>query len=91
MTFPAISSTVSTTTTIRIHYENGDSTQRYANAIVNGLAYVTAFLPSANGNTPGTSALTVPLKSGTANVIEFEAYDGGWCKFIYPWDLMQMC
>ena len=82
MTFPDISSTVAATTTIRIHHTNGDSTQRYANVVVNGVSYVTAFLPTADVNTPGTSVLTVPLKSGTGNVIEFEAYDGGWGEFI---------
>ncbi|KUJ09620.1 glycosyl hydrolase family 43 protein [Mollisia scopiformis] len=77
LTFPSISSTVATTTTIRIKYINGDSTQRYANVLVNGVAYVVAFLPT-TGSTPGTSTLTVPLKSGSGNVIEFEAYNGGW-------------
>ncbi|CZR66580.1 probable glycosyl hydrolase family 43 protein [Phialocephala subalpina] len=77
LTFPAISSTVATTTTIRIKYLNGDSTQRYANVLVNGVAHVVAFLPT-TGGTPGSSTLTVPLKSGTGNVIEFEAYNSGW-------------
>lgn len=80
LTFPAISSTVATTTTIRIHYTNGDSTQRYASVIVNGQGYVIAFCPTAGDSSPGTSTLTVPLKSGTVNVIEFEAYNGGWGK-----------
>lgn len=82
LTFENISSTVATTTTIRIHYTNGDATQRYANVVVNGVTNVVAFLPTADGNTPGTSTLTVPLKSGTGNVIEFEAYDGGWAPDI---------
>jgi len=78
LTFPAISSTVSTTTSIRIHHTNGDSTQRYASVIVNGIGYVLAFLPTGGNVTPGTSVLTVPLNSGSSNTIEFEAYDGGW-------------
>jgi hypothetical protein len=77
LTFPAISSTVSTTTTIRIHHLNGDSTQRYANVVVNGVSYVVAFLPTIGG-VPGTSALTVPLNAGSANKIVFGAYNGGW-------------
>jgi len=74
---PNISSTVATTTTIRIKYINGDKTQRYANVSVNGVAYVVAFLPT-TGSTPGTSTLTVPLKAGNGNVVEFEAYNIGW-------------
>jgi hypothetical protein len=78
LTFPNISSSVSTTTTIRIHYENGDSAQRFANVVVNGVSHVVAFVPTSDGETPGTSTLTVPLNSGSKNVISFEAYNGGW-------------
>jgi hypothetical protein len=78
LTFPDISSSVSTTTTIRIHYENGDSTQRFANVVVNGVTHVVAFVPTSDGSTPGTSTLTVPLNIGPSNVIKFEAYNGGW-------------
>ena len=79
LTFNGVSSSVAATTTIRIHHTNGDSTQRYANVVVNGVSSVVAFLPTADDNTPGSSILTVALKSGS-NVIEFEAYDGGWGK-----------
>lgn len=75
--FPNVSSTVDTNTTIRINYMNGDKTQRYANVLVNGVANVVAFVPT---TTPMASTLTVPLKKGTANVIEFQAYNGGWGK-----------
>ncbi len=81
LTFPNISSTVATTTTIRIKYINGDKTQRYANVLVNGVAYVVAFLPT-TGSTPGTSTLTVPLKAGSGNVVEFEAYNNGWGELL---------
>lgn len=77
LTFPNISSTTATTTTIRIKYLNGDSTQRYANVLVNGVAHVVAFLPTTGGS-PGTSTLTVPLKSGSGNVIQIAAYNNGW-------------
>ncbi|TAQ88162.1 hypothetical protein B7494_g3525 [Chlorociboria aeruginascens] len=80
LTLPAISSTVAATTTIRIHHTNADSTQRYANVVVNGVSNPVAFLPTGNDNTPGTSILTVPLKAGS-NVIEFEQYNGGWGGF----------
>lgn len=83
LTFSDISSTVSTTTTIRIHYENGDSTQRFANVVVNGVTHIAAFLPTSDSSTPGTSTITVPLDSGSSNVIEFESYNGGWGECIY--------
>lgn len=46
--------------------------------IVNGVSNIIAFIPSPDGNTPATSVLTVPLNSGSANVIKFEAYNGGY-------------
>lgn len=76
LTFPDISSSVTTTTTIRIHYLNGDSTQRFAEVVVNGVSNVVAFLPTSG--VVGGSTLTVPLNAGNANVIEFEAYNEGW-------------
>lgn len=66
-------------TSIRIKYLNGDSTQRYANVLVNEVVHVVAFLPTASG-TPGSSVLTVPLNAGSANKIVFEAYNAGWGK-----------
>lgn len=45
---------------------------------VNGVSNIVAFLPSPNRNTPRTSVLTVPLKKGSANVVKFEAYNGGF-------------
>ncbi|KAL3418078.1 glycosyl hydrolase family 43 protein [Phlyctema vagabunda] len=82
LTFRNISSTTATTSTIRIHHANGDASQRYANVIVNGVTYVTSFLPTGGENTPGTSALTVPLKAGTGNTIEFRALGSGWAPDI---------
>jgi len=79
LTFSGVSSSVATETTIRIQYVNGDKDQRFANVLVNGVASVVAFLPT-SGTTPGTSVLTVPLKAGSGNVVEFEAYNGGWGK-----------
>jgi hypothetical protein len=79
LTFPNVSSSGITNSTIRIHYVNGDKSQRFANVVVNGVGNVVAFLPT-SGTTPGASTLTVPLKAGSANVVEFEAYNGGWGK-----------
>jgi hypothetical protein len=80
LTFPNVSSSVSTNTTIRIHFVNGDKSQRFANVVVNGVEHVVSFLPT-SGTTPGASALTVPLKEGSANVVEFEVYNAGWGEF----------
>jgi hypothetical protein len=44
--------------------------------LVNGVSYIVVFLPASSS--PGSSRLTVPLNSGTANVIEFEAYGLTW-------------
>ncbi|KAF7893925.1 hypothetical protein EAF00_007439 [Botryotinia globosa] len=82
LTMNGVSSSVATTTTIRIHHTNGDSTQRYANVVVNGVGHILAFLPTTDGNTPGTSVLTTALKSGTTNVIQFQSYNSGWAPNI---------
>ncbi|KAH8586216.1 glycosyl hydrolase [Bisporella sp. PMI_857] len=76
LTFPSVSSTASGKTTIRVHYTNGDLTQRYANVIVNGVSQVLAFVPTDGDRTPKTSVLTTTLISGT-NTIRFEGYNGG--------------
>ncbi|KAH7400259.1 glycoside hydrolase family 43 protein [Cadophora sp. MPI-SDFR-AT-0126] len=76
LTFTNVTSSVATTSTIRIKYINGDSTQRYANVVVNGVGTVVAFVPTV-GSTPLSSTLTVPLNKGV-NTIRFEAYNGGW-------------
>ena len=73
-----MTSSVATTSTIRIAYINGDSTQRYANVVVNGVGNVVAFVPTV-GSTPMSSTLTVPLNKGS-NTIRFEGYNGGWGK-----------
>ena len=52
--FPAVLSSVATTSTIRIHYVNGDSAQRFSNVLVNGVANVVAFLPT-SGSDIGSS------------------------------------
>ena len=82
LTFPAISSTVDATTSIRVHYTNGDSKQRYANVIVNGVTKLVAFVPTDGDRSPKTSVLTVPLKSGNANSIRFEGYNGDCGKLL---------
>jgi hypothetical protein len=51
LTFPNVSSSVATNSTIRIRYLNGGKSRMFANVVVNGVANVVAFLP-----TSGTTA-----------------------------------
>ena len=78
LTFNGVSSSASTLTTIRIKYENGDSAQRYGKVTVNGQAQTIAYVPSTDGNTPGSSTLHVQLNSGSANTVAFEGINGGY-------------
>ncbi|KAL9112759.1 MAG: hypothetical protein Q9227_003062 [Pyrenula ochraceoflavens] len=78
LTFNGVSSSASTLTTIRIKYENGDSAQRYGKVTVNGASQTIAFVPSADGNTPGSSTLHVQLNSGSGNTVAFEGVNGGY-------------
>ncbi|CZS97611.1 probable glycosyl hydrolase family 43 protein [Rhynchosporium agropyri] len=80
LTFTNVTSTVDTTSTLRIVYTNGDSTQRYANVVVNGVGNVVAFVPTAGG-IPLTSTLTVALKKGV-NTVKFEGVNGGYAPDI---------
>ncbi|OCL10896.1 carbohydrate-binding module family 35 protein [Glonium stellatum] len=76
--FAGVSSSATARTTIRINYENGDSTERYADISVNGAASQrVAFLPSSNGYTPASSTLHTSLNSGT-NTIKITTNGGGW-------------
>ena len=68
--FASVQSSASTKTTIRLKHENGDSSQRYADISVNGGASQRiAFLPTSDGNTPGSSSLHVNLNSGSNTVL----------------------
>jgi hypothetical protein len=77
VTFNGVVSSVATTSTIRIKYENGDSSQRYADVTCNGVRQKVAFLPTASGNgTPGSSVVNCGLKSGSDNVVVVSQTDG---------------
>ena len=74
--FGGITAQESGKTTIRIQYENGDSEQRHATVNVNGIAQTLAFLPTADGSTPGSSSLNCVLSSEQSNTISFTTTDG---------------
>ncbi|KAG9033290.1 hypothetical protein FRB95_000385 [Tulasnella sp. JGI-2019a] len=78
-TFSSISSTVSTKTTIRIKYQNGDTTARFGSVSVNGgTAQQVAFLPLADGATPVSSVVHVQLNSGSSNTFKIAGVNGGY-------------
>ncbi|ORY57262.1 galactan 1,3-beta-galactosidase [Pseudomassariella vexata] len=77
VTFSGLSSSAATRSTVRIKYENGDTAQRHANVIVNGVSQVVAFLPTANGQTPGSSTLHCDLLAGTGNTITIAGLGDG--------------
>ncbi|KKY37980.1 putative glycosyl hydrolase family 43 protein [Diaporthe ampelina] len=77
VTFNGVVSSAATTTTIRVKYENGDSSQRYADVSCNGIKQKVAFLPTASGNgTPGSSVVNCALRSGSDNVVVVSQTDG---------------
>ncbi|KAF2440958.1 carbohydrate-binding module family 35 protein [Karstenula rhodostoma CBS 690.94] len=76
VTFSNVQSSATTRTSIRVKYLNGDSSQRFAEASVNGGATQRiAFVP-ASGD-PNSSVLNVDLKSGT-NTIKISTTGGAW-------------
>ncbi|KAK8159066.1 glycosyl hydrolase [Phyllosticta citrichinensis] len=76
-TFGIVSSQASSKTTIRIKYQNLDSTTRYAAVSVNAREVGTqvAFLPTTQG-TPGTSDVHVELAEGNANKVSIAGVQG---------------
>lgn len=79
VTFAGVQSSVSTTTTIRVKYENGDSTQRFANVTCGGVERTVAFLPTASGQgAPGSSVVECALASGSGNTVVITQTDGAY-------------
>ncbi len=78
VTFNSITSSVATRSTIRIKYANGDSSQRFADVTVNGVAQTVAFLPTDSGQTAGSSTLHSNLVAGSGNVITITTSNGGY-------------
>lgn len=78
VTFSGVQSNAATTSTVRIKYENGDSTQRYASVSCNGVSQKVAFLPTSDGQTPGSSVVQCGLTSGTSNTVVITQTDGTW-------------
>lgn len=73
-----VSSGATTRTTLRVRYANGNSVERHAMVSVNGVEQRVAFLPTANGNTPGSSAVHCDLREGADNRIVVTTHDGSY-------------
>lgn len=79
VTFGGVVSDVAAATTIRVKYENGDGSPRYANVSCNGVEQVLAFLPTASGQgAPGSSVLNCALAEGSGNVVVVTQTDGSY-------------
>ncbi|KAF4810333.1 hypothetical protein CGCSCA5_v010677 [Colletotrichum siamense] len=76
--FSSVSAQATGRTTVRIKHLNGDSSQRWATVTCNGVSQTIAFLPTADGNTPGSSSLFCNLNSGSSNTITIASTDSSW-------------
>ncbi|CAE6472685.1 unnamed protein product [Rhizoctonia solani] len=78
LTFNNVATNAATRTTLRIKHLNGDTAQRYGTITVNGVAQTVAFLPTTDGQTPGSSVVHVNLNSGSSNTVSIAGYNGGY-------------
>ncbi|KAI5854710.1 galactan 1,3-beta-galactosidase [Tricharina praecox] len=78
VTFSNVQSDVTTRTTIRMRYTNGDTTQRFALIEVNGVGQRVAFIPGGSGQETAVVSFTAQLNAGTSNTIRISGVDGGW-------------
>ena len=77
-----VASDEATRTTLRLRYANGNSGERYGVVTVNGVSHTVAFLPTENGQTPGSSTVHCDLEVGEANTIIIEGLEGGYAADI---------
>lgn len=78
VTFNNVRSDVTGRTTIRIKHLNGNNVQRFADVSVNGASQRVAFLPTQDGNTPGSSVVHANLNAGSGNTITVRITDGSY-------------
>ncbi|KAK2043242.1 galactan 1,3-beta-galactosidase [Colletotrichum somersetense] len=65
-------------TTVRVKHLNGDTSQRWGTVTCNGVSQTVGFLPTADGNTPGSSSVFCNLSAGSGNTISFASADSSW-------------
>ena len=70
-------------TSVRVKYENGDTSPRYASVVVNGVGQTLAFQSMADGNTPGSSTLNCQLNAGSSNTIKISGINSGNGELIF--------
>ncbi|KAH7014383.1 galactan 1,3-beta-galactosidase [Microdochium trichocladiopsis] len=78
VTFSNVRADVTGRTTIRVKHLNGNTVQRFADVTVNGVTQRVAFLPTQDGNTPGSSVVHANLNAGIANTIVVRITDGSY-------------
>ncbi|KAJ0301245.1 hypothetical protein COL5a_007620 [Colletotrichum fioriniae] len=78
VTFSGVSVQASGKTTVRVKHLNGDTSQRWGTVTCNGVSQTVGFLPTADGNTPGSSSVFCSLTAGSANTIKIASSDSSW-------------
>ncbi|KAK2598092.1 hypothetical protein QQS21_005803 [Conoideocrella luteorostrata] len=78
VSFSGVHSDVSTRTTVKVVFANGDAAQRFATVKVNGKSQSVGFLSTVDGQKTGSSILNCDLVAGSGNQITFEGLDGGY-------------
>lgn len=78
VTFSGVRSDVTGTSTLRIKYANGDTSQRYAVVTCNGVAHNVSFLPTGSGTTVGSSVVNCALTAGSSNTIVVDTVNANW-------------
>ncbi|UQC84676.1 galactan 1,3-beta-galactosidase [Colletotrichum lupini] len=78
VTFSGVSVQASGKTTVRVKHLNGDTSQRWGTVTCNGVSQTVGFLPTSDGNTPGSSSVFCSLTAGSANTIKIASSDSSW-------------
>ncbi|CCF42923.1 galactan 1,3-beta-galactosidase [Colletotrichum higginsianum] len=76
--FSGVSVQASGRTTVRVKHLNGDKSQRWGTVTCNGVSQTVGFLPTADGNTPGSSSVFCNLNAGSGNTISIASGDSSW-------------
>ncbi|KDN66330.1 putative galactan 1,3-beta-galactosidase [Colletotrichum sublineola] len=76
--FSGVSAQASGRTTVRVKHLNGDTSQRWGTVTCNGVSQTIGFLPTADGNTPGSSSVFCNLNAGSGNTVSFASADSSW-------------
>lgn len=64
-----VQSDVAAKTTLRVRHTNGNTGERFGTVSVNGASKQIGFLPTNNGQAPGSTAVTVDLRAGENTIV----------------------